>query len=65
MAQALAAGFGFSLATLAWVAWHFDDYAAPAELRALDPRHIELRPGRGLGLALGLIATALIGVDLL
>ena len=65
LGQALAAGFGFSLATLAWVAWHYDYYGAPAELRALDPRHSELRPGRGLGLGLGLIATALIAVNLL
>lgn len=65
LTSALAIGAALTLATLAWVLLHFDYYSAAAELRALDERHAWLRPGRGLGLALGIGATALIGVNLL
>ncbi len=65
LASALVIGAALTLATLAWVLFHFDYYSAAAEVRALDDRHGWLRPGRGLGLALGLVATALIGLNLL
>lgn len=65
LTQALVVGLCLSLAALAWVLWNFDYYSAPAAVRALDERHTALRPGRGLGLALGIAATALIGVNLL
>ncbi len=65
LASALAVGAALTFATLAWVLLHFDYYSAAPDVRALDERHAWLRPGRGMGLALGIGATALIGVNLL
>jgi thioredoxin reductase/NAD-dependent dihydropyrimidine dehydrogenase PreA subunit len=65
LSKALAVGFAMSSAALAWALWHFEYYSAPAEIRALDPRHALLRPGRAIGLGLGLASTAMIVVNLL
>ncbi len=65
LSKALAVGFAMSSAALAWALWHFEYYSAPAEVRALDPRHSLLRPGRAIGLGLGLASTAMIAVNLL
>ena len=63
--QALGIGFTLSLAALVWVMVHADYYGLPASARAAHPKHALLRPGLGLGLWLGIGATALILVNLL
>jgi thioredoxin reductase/Pyruvate/2-oxoacid:ferredoxin oxidoreductase delta subunit len=65
LAKALGVGFVLSSAALAWALWHFEYYSAAPDLRALDPRHAFLRPGRGVGLGLGIASTALIALNLL
>ena len=64
-ARAVTIGFGLSLAALVWALWHFDYYGLAAELRPVHDKHQWLRPGRGVGLGLGVFATAMIVVNLL
>ncbi|MBI5361778.1 MAG: NAD(P)-binding domain-containing protein [Planctomycetes bacterium] len=65
LARALLIGFGLSLAALAWALANADYYALPMEARPQNDKHLWLRPGLGLGLALGLASTALVVVNLL
>jgi thioredoxin reductase/Pyruvate/2-oxoacid:ferredoxin oxidoreductase delta subunit len=65
LAKALAAAFALASLALGWALWHADYYLLPPEARPADPKHSLLRPGRGLGLAFGIAATALIAVNLL
>jgi dihydropyrimidine dehydrogenase (NAD+) subunit PreT len=65
LVRALAVGFALSCAALLWALWHADYYLLPAAERPAHPMHQLLRPGLGLGLALGIAATVLIGVNLL
>jgi thioredoxin reductase len=57
-----ALGFGLLLALLAlgWALLNRDYYALPAVERPVHAKHLWLRPGQGLGLALGIAACALI-----
>ncbi len=63
--KALGIGFALSLVALLWALWHSDYYALPAVQRPADPKHALLRPGLGVGLALGIAATVLVCVNLL
>jgi hypothetical protein len=63
--KALAIGLALSLAALAWALWHSDYYGMPAAERPEHIKHEFLRPGRGLGLQLGIASMLLIGVNLL
>ncbi len=62
-----ALGLGLVLAVVAmlWALWHADYYLLPIEARPGVAKHVLLRPGSGLGLAFGILATALVGVNLL
>ena len=64
---ARALGFGFALALLAlfWAFLNRDYYALPAVERPVHGKHLWLRPGQGLGLALGIAACALVVANLL
>ncbi len=63
--RATLAGLVIALATLAFVLWHFDYYRLALPLRPTHDKHALLRPGRNLGLALGIAAVALVTVNLL
>ena len=63
--RALAIALALTLAALAFAALHADYYGLPADARPTHASHDRLRPGRGLGLALGLAATALVALNLL
>ena len=65
LVRALAAAFVLALLALGWAVAHADYYMLPAEARPADPQHAFLRPGRGAGLAFGVVATALVVVNLL
>ena len=62
---ALAAALTVTLAALVWVLWHSDYYLLPLDERATHDKHEWLRPGRSLGLWLGIVSTALIVINLL
>jgi hypothetical protein len=62
--RALLAAFVLALATLAFALSHFDFYSLPIEARPVHERYRELRPGSGLGLAFGVIASVLIVLNL-
>ncbi|MGQ0614485.1 MAG: NAD(P)-binding domain-containing protein [Planctomycetaceae bacterium] len=62
---ALAAGFATALVALAWALAHRDYYGLAAALRPAHDKHPMLRPGRGVGLALGIAAGAMILLNLL
>jgi len=64
LARALAAAFLFAAAALVFALLHRDYYALPAAERPTHPKHDLLRPGRGLGLALGAAAAALVLANL-
>lgn len=63
--RALAIGFGISLTALLWAVWHGDYYLLEGVQRPTHDKHIALRPGMGVGLALGVTASTLILVNLL
>lgn len=65
LVRALAAGLALSLVTLLFALWHADYYAGAASERVSHDKHEWLRPGRGLGLAFGLAAVALVAANLL
>jgi thioredoxin reductase/Pyruvate/2-oxoacid:ferredoxin oxidoreductase delta subunit len=58
--SALATGVFLALAALGWALWNADYYALPADARPVHAKHLALRPGQGLGLALGTAACVLI-----
>jgi len=62
---ALTIGFLLALGSLLWALVQFDYYGLDAALRPTHHNHGWLRPGRGLGLALGCTATLLVVVNLL
>jgi len=59
------AGLLLALAAAAFVLGHLDYYGLPIAARPTHGKHGWLRPGRGLGLALGFAALALVLVNLL
>ena len=61
---ALGMGFVLALGALVWALVHRDYYGLPMDLRPTHAKHLMLRPGLGVGLAFGLIATLLILVNL-
>ncbi|MCP3914045.1 MAG: NAD(P)-binding domain-containing protein [bacterium] len=61
---ALSFAFLFSVGALAWTLLNRDYYAADALGRAAHALHETLRPSRGIGLGLGIGATALIATNL-
>lgn len=65
LVPALGIGLTLAVGTLLWALWHADYYLLPIEARPAAAKHIELRPGSGLGLAFGLGATVLVAVNLL
>jgi len=65
VAPALTIGFLLALAALLWAVLHLDYYALETAARPTHDKHSWLRPGRGVGLALGLTATGLIIINLL
>ncbi|HZO08560.1 MAG TPA: NAD(P)-binding domain-containing protein, partial [Myxococcota bacterium] len=63
--SALGIALGLSVATLSWALWHADYYLLPIEARPAVEKHALLRPGSGLGLVFGLVATLLVGANCL
>ncbi|MEZ6014969.1 MAG: NAD(P)-binding domain-containing protein [Planctomycetota bacterium] len=63
-ARALGLALGATLLLCAFALWNGDYYLADAHARATHPQHDWLRPGRGLGLAMGFASLGLIGVNL-
>lgn len=53
-----------ALAALVFGPWHLDDYRLPIAERPTDPKHNPLRPGRGIGLAMGIAAAAFMAANL-
>lgn len=62
---ALWTGFVLALVTLAWTLLHADYYFLELVARPTHDKHDWLRPGRGLGLALGIASVSMIVVNLL
>ncbi len=62
---ALAAAFVLTLIALVWATRHADYYGLPMAERPMHEKHEFLRPGQGIGLALGIFAAGLIVVNLL
>jgi thioredoxin reductase/Pyruvate/2-oxoacid:ferredoxin oxidoreductase delta subunit len=65
LVPALAGAFVLSLVGLVFALWHADYYLLPTNLRPEQLKHELLRPGRNLGLTLGIGACLWIGVNLL
>jgi len=65
LTQALAVGFLLALGALVFAVWNLDYYDLPQSLRPTHDKHAWLRPSRGLGLWLGIGATAMVVVNLL
>jgi len=65
LTRALAVAFALSLVALVFALFHADYYRLPAHVRPEHPKHEFLRPGLGVGLALGIAAAALVGMNLL
>ncbi len=63
--RALRVGMALALAAVVWVAWNADYYALDALSRPSHPRHDLLRSGRGVGLWSGVLAVALVALNLL
>jgi len=61
---ALAAAFVLTVLALAWALRHADYYGLPMPERPTHEKHEWLRPGQGIGLALGLAAAGLIVLNL-
>lgn len=62
---ALGVAFGLSVLALVWCLAHGDYYLLPDVERPAHAKHGWLRPGRGVGLGLGIAAVAAIVVNLL
>ncbi len=62
---ALGVAFALALVALIFALWNIDYYMLAPEQRAQDVRHVWLRSGRGVGLALGIAATAMVLFNLL
>jgi len=62
---ALVAAFLLSVCTLVWALWHADYYGLRPAERASHWKNSFLHPSRGVGLWLGIVAVALIVVNLL
>jgi len=65
LVRALASGLLLAFLALAWALVHADYYTLPSDARPVHEKHLDLRPGQGLGLALGICACALILFNLL
>ena len=65
LVRALAAALVLSVLVLIFAVWHADYYAAALADRPGHEKHDWLRPGRGLGLAFGIVAVALVVANLL
>jgi dihydropyrimidine dehydrogenase (NAD+) subunit PreT len=65
LARALGTAFLLSLGTLTWALLHYDYYGLEPAGRPTHPLHETLRPGRSLGLGLGIAATVLVLFNLL
>jgi len=65
LVRALAAAFAAALAALVFVLWNYDYYGLPVSTRPTHEKHDLLRPGMGIGLALGVATVALVGLNLL
>lgn len=65
LTRALSAGFALALFATAWAVWNADYYMLPVEVRPTHGKHAFLRPGLGVGLWLGIAATAMVLVNLL
>ncbi len=63
--RALAAAFAAALAALVWVLWNHDYYGLPVGERPTHAKHDLLRPGMGIGLALGIATVVLVVANLL
>ncbi len=64
LVKALGLALALALLALAWAAWNHDYYSVSRELRPAMDKHQWLRPGRGLGLWLGIGSIALVLVNL-
>ncbi len=65
LTRALIAGLGLALIALLWSLWHADYYLLAPIDRPVHAKHDMLRPGRGVGLWLGIIAVSLVVANLL
>ncbi len=65
LVPSLIVGLALTLATFAFVGWHFDYYGLSTAARAADPKHALLSPDRSLGLWLGIAGAAAILANLL
>jgi hypothetical protein len=65
LAGALFAGFLMSICALVFALWNSDYYGLGASERAAHGKHAFLHPARGVGLWLGIVAVALVIVNLL
>lgn len=64
LVRALGLAFACALAALAFALWHADYYLADLAARPGHAKHEWLRPGRGLGLALGIGSVVLVAANL-
>ena len=64
LVRALGFGFALALVALLWAFANRDYYALPTVERPLHEKHLWLRPGQSLGLALGIASCALIVANL-
>jgi len=62
--RAVGLAFVLALAALAWALWHSDYYLLEAAERPAHFKHQLLRPGRALGLDLGLLSIGLVLLNL-
>lgn len=63
--RALSIALALCVAVLAWTAWHFDYYSLPESQRPTHPSHPFLRPALGFGLWMGIVATAMVALNLI
>lgn len=64
LTRALSIAFTLTFLTLAWALWHADYYGLPSVERPAHASHATLRPGQGLGLWFGILASVCIVVNL-
>lgn len=65
LVRALGLGLLLAVGSLLWAMWNADYYLLPIEARPATEKHVWLRPGSGIGLAFGVIATALVAFNFL